>query len=864
MKTVLKWKGLILFLIIILFYSVSFAQKNTAILIGKLTDKNSNPIVDASVSVPGTKYISVTNAQGNYHLVIPADTTITVEFSHISFGIRNKTVQISAGTKKNFDLSVETFHLMDTVVIEDKLTRNNFIQTIPIKNIFVQAGASGDFNVILFTQLGVQQSNELSSVYSVRGGNFDENLVYVNDIEVYRPFLIHSGQQEGLSFVNSDMISSINFSSGGFESRYGDKMSSVLDIRYRKPREFAGNVSGSLLGNSLHLEGASESKRLTWQIGVREKSNQYLLKSLDVKGNYKPLFYDIQSFITYNFTDEWELDLLSNISRNKYRLIPQTRKSSFGTVNQALQLQVYMDGQEVDDYQTFMGGLSTIYRPFGKDLSLKFISSAYRTLENESYDVLSQYYLNELETDFGNDNFGQTSHNIGIGGFLNHARNYLNATVCNFEHKGNKIFNDSPKNKKIPFGGHQIWWGIKYQHEIINDQLNEWTMIDSAGFSLPHSTDSLGYIAPSIQPYQELELNEMLRTKNILETNRYCGYFQHSWSLDTKDTTEISFTAGVRANYWDLNKQILISPRATLAMKPKWKRDVLFKFSSGYYYQPPFYREMRDFNGILHTDLKAQQSIHFVIGNDINFRAWNRPFKFVSEIYYKHLEHLIPYEVDNVRIRYYATNNAKGYATGIDMKVNGEFVKGMDSWMSLSVMKTMEDITDDYYYIRLNSNGDTIIPGYTSNYIPVDSIRVEPGNIPRPMDQRVTFGLFFQDYLPKFPKCKVHLNLLFGSGLPFGPPSFERYKDVLRMPSYRRVDIGFSYEILSENKKLNIPEKNPFSHVKSIWLSLEVFNLLAVNNTISYLWVRDVTGRQYAVPNYLSNRLLNARLIIRF
>lgn len=855
-----KAKWLCAVVVLSCFHFFSFAQ-HTASVYGKITDKEGKPITDVKVSVSNTQLSTSSNEKGEYELSVPSDTDITIEFSHVSFGIRLKSVRLSAGKKEKADVAVDAAKTLDTVVIEDKIARSNFIQPIPTKDIYVQSGASGDFNVILFTQLGVQQSNELSSSYSVRGGNFDENLVYVNDIEVYRPFLTHSGQQEGLSFVNSDMVSSINFSSGGFEARYGDKMSSVLDIRYTKPREFAGSVSGGLLGGSVHLEGASKDKRFTYLLGVREKSNSYLLNSLDTKGNYKPLFYDVQSFLTYNPTNEWELDILSNIARNKYRVIPQTRKSTFGTVNQALQLNVYFDGQEIDDYQTVMNAFSSIYRPYGKDLTLKFITSAFQTKESEKFDLLGQYYLDELENDFGSDKFGQSSYNLGTGGFLNHARNYLDASVYNFEHKGNKIWHGGISSGKD--NNRQLWWGAKYQHEIINDKLSEWTMIDSAGYSLPNPYDSAGYTNPSSQPYEYLDVNEALKSKNHLSSNRYSGYVQHAWNRETKDTAELTLTAGVRANYWDLNHQLLVSPRVTLSLKPKWKHDVLFKASSGYYYQPPFYRELRDFKGNLHTNLKAQQSIHFVVGSDVNFISWGRPFKFISEIYYKNFNNLIPYEVDNVRLRYYAANSAKGYATGVDMKVNGEFVKGIESWVSLSVMKTMEDIKNDFYYLYLNSDGDTIIPGYTSNYIRTDSIHIEPGNIPRPMDQRVTFSLFFQDHLPKLPRCKMHMNLLFGSGLPFGPPSFERYKDVLRMPPYRRVDIGFSYEIIKEKKEEDT-SKEKRTGIKSIWFSLEVFNLLAVNNVVSYFWVRDVSGRQYAVPNYLSSRLLNARAMVKF
>ena len=871
-------KGIILIILcfsFFLFPNSSNGQVNEpAIIYGTITDKGGNPIADVQVLVRGTTRTTTTDANGEYSLIITPDTSITIEFSHVSFGIKLQSVNLREGEKNKSDLSIDTARTLDTVVIEDKQARANFIQPIAIKNIYVQTGVNQDFNTIIFTQLGVQQSNELSSSYSVRGGNFDENLVYVNDIEVYRPFLMHSGQQEGLSFVNSDMVSSINFSSGGFEARYGDKMSSVLDIRYTKPREFAGSVSGGLLGGSIHLEGSSNDKRFTYLVGARNKSNSYLLNSLDTKADYKPNFYDLQSYITYTPNTEWEHGFLVNASQNKYNMIPQSRKSSFGTVNEALQLLINFKGQEIDKYVTGMGAFTSTYRPYNKDLTLKFITSFFTTDESETYDVLGVYSLNELENDFGKDNFGQTAFNIGSGAMLRHARNYLNANVYNIENKGNKVF----KNKTA-----QLWWGLKYQHETIHDKLSEWEYVDSAGYSVPHPFGNPGYINPNTQAYEYLHLNSLIKSKNTLSTNRYSGYFQNSWSWnafkkhknDSMPTTssEFTLTSGIRANYWDLNKQLLISPRATLSFKPDWKSNIVFKTSAGYYYQPPFYREMRDVGGKLHTDIKAQQSIHLVLGLDKNLKIWNRPFKYIAEVYYKDLNNLIPYEIDNIRIRYYATNNAKGYARGVDMKLNGEFVKGLDSWASISIMRTMEDLNNDYYHIYLNSDGDTIISGYTSNYIITDSIRVIPGFIPRPTDQRVTFGLFFQDYLPMLPRCKMHMNLLFGTGLPFGPPSFERFKDIGRMPQYRRVDIGFSYEIVKEKEQETQNSKSkedtkPHSFItnrlKSIWFSIEVFNLLAVNNVVSHIWVRDVNGRQYAVPNYLSNRMLNARVLIKF
>jgi hypothetical protein len=841
-------KGLITFLLLTLsFYS--FGQ-STAIVYGTVTDAANRPVEQVTVSVFGLALKPAsTDRQGNYELQVPADTTITIVFSNLSFRQKRRNITANPGDRIHLNQSLQ-MNTMDTVEVVTSNRIESPMMRLPTINEYLPS-STGDFNAILFTQPGVYNKNELSSQYSVRGGNFDENLVYVNDIEVYRPFLIRSGQQEGLSFVNSDLVSGILFSAGGFDAKYGDKMSSVLDIQYRRPRELAGTVSASLLGTNIHLEGTSESRRFTWLMGARYKSNKYVLGSLDTDGDYKPRFTDVQAFLTYDISDVLEIDVLGNVAENKFRMIPQTRETSFGTLNEALRLKVYFDGQEVDQFNTSMGALSAIYHP-DNETNIKFIASAFHSKEYETYDILGEYYIDELENDFGKETFGQVAFNRGIGAFLEHGRNYLDAYVLNAEHKGTKTK-----------GRNQTLWGVKYQREMVEDRLSEWKMIDSAGYSLPQADPLM------------IELQDVYKTVNILNSNRYSGYFQKIWNKELKDTSLISFTAGIRSNFWDVNDQFLVSPRTTLSWKPRWKKtvlidsiptredvDVVFRFSAGVYHQPPFYRELRDLEGQLHTDVKAQTSVHFVAGSDLNFKAWNRPFKFVSEIYYKYLDNIIPYEVDNVRIRYYANNNARGYATGVDMKVNGQFVNGVESWVSMSFMQTREDIKDDYYYKYYNSDGEEIIKGYTQNSAAIDSVRYEPGFLPRPTDQRINFGLFFQDKMPRFPDFRMHLNLLFGTGVPFGPPSFERYKDTLRMPPYRRVDIGFSYQLVKEDKK--IAETSIFHNLKSVWIGLEVFNLLQVNNTISYFWIKDVTDRQYAIPNYLTSRQLNLRMMIKF
>jgi hypothetical protein len=678
----------------------------------------------------------------------------------------------------------------------------------------------------------------------VRGGNFDENLVYVNGIEIYRPFLTRSGQQEGLSFINADLVSSVLFSAGGFEAKYGDKMSSVLDVQYRRPRKFAGTVSGSLLGSNLHLEGCSKNYRFTWLVGARYKTNKYLLGKTDSKGDYKPFFADVQMYTTYDINPNWELDFLGNYASNRYQFVPENRETDFGTLDKALRLKIYFDGQEIDQFNTMMGALSAIYNDDAQKLNLKFIGSAFKSKESEAFDIQGQYFIGELETDFGKPNFGDLVTERGIGTFINHARTNLEAYVFSGEHKGTYT-----EGKK------QLLWGLKYSNERITDKLSEWKYVDSAGFSIP--TPSGAVIDPG-----NIELQDVVKQKINISSNRISGYLQGTWSRNTKDTAVVSATLGVRANYWDLNKQALVGPRGTLGLKPNWKRDFLFKFSSGYYYQPAFYRELRSPAGIINKDIKAQTSIHFVLTSDYNFKAWKRPFKFIAEAYYKHLDNLIPYEIDNVRIRYSAKNNAKGYVKGIDLKVNGEFVKGLESWASLSIMETREDIKDDFYFDYYNSDGELIVPGFTANNVKTDSIRYEPGYIYRPTDQRVSFGLFFQDNIPNKPDLKMHLNLLFGTGVPFGAPGTQRYQQVFRMPPYRRVDIGFSYQALKESRK--VKPKSPGRFLKSLWISLEVFNLLGTNNTVSYIWVEDVTNRQYAVPNYLTQRQLNLRMIVKF
>jgi hypothetical protein len=554
--------------------------------------------------------------------------------------------------------------------------------------------------------------------------------------------------------------------------------------------------------------------------------------------------------LMFEVNPKLEFSLLGNYARNAYNLEPSDRTTSFGTINEALQLRVYFDGKEADRFVNYMGAFTTTYRPV-KDISLKFIVSAFQTIESETFDIMGQYWIGELETDQGSETFGQALESRGVGTYLNHARNYLNATVSTAEHRGTWLKPHST-----------LMWGLKAQHEVVTDRLNEWIMNDSAGFTLPYNGG-----APGMSGNQaDIELQDVLRTTINLETSRFSGFVQQSWEIDNAKG-QWGMNAGARFSYWDLNKQLLFSPRGAVSFRPYWETDILFRFSSGLYYQPPFYRELRDIKGNINRDLKAQTSLHFVAASDLNFIAWGRPFKFVAEAYYKFLDNLVPYDVDNVRIRYFATNSAMGYATGIDFKVNGEFVKGVESWASLSLMRTREDIEGDFYTGYYNAAGERIIPGYTSDATVADSITTERGFMPRPTDQRLSFALFFQDYLPRNPTYKMHLNLLFGTGLPYSPPGVARARNAQRMPSFRRVDIGFSKQIIGESGRFGpneINRKGLLRHIRNIWISAEVLNLLQVNNTISYIWVKDVNNRQYGVPNYLTPRQLNVKLSVEF
>jgi len=828
---------------VLLISGLSAESQSFAKIYGRITDEKKQPLELVNIAVLGYPGGVTSGKDGSYELRIAAKKTLKIVYSFVGYESDTAFVTLQPDEKYRCDkILQQVATMLPYLVVEDKTLRNTNLNRIDPHAATVIPSASAGIESLIKTMPGVVSNNELSSQYSVRGGNYDENLVYVNDIEIYRPFLVRSGQQEGLSFLNSDLVSSVLFSAGGFDARYGDKMSSVLDIRYKKPVEFAGSASASLLGGSVHVEGSTNNRRFTYLAGIRYKSNQYLLNSLETKGDYKPKYFDFQSLLTYNINRKLELSVLGYAASNIYTLVPESRETNFGTLNDPLRLKVYFDGRESDSYRSLMGATTINYKP-SENLNIKWIASAYNSRENESYDILGQYWIQLLEN---KPDSIEVVENKGVGSYLTHARNRLNINVINLENRYSFIS-----------GRSFTQWGIRYQHEIIHDRINEWMLIDSAGYSIPYNPGTPGFPGN----ISNLAVYYNLKTSANITSNRYTGFVQNSWDFDG-DSTKLTLTTGLRFQYWDYNRQILVSPRATISFKPNWKRDILFRFSTGYYFQPPFYRELRNLQGRINPEIRAQKSIHFVLGSDLNFYAWERPFKFVTEVYYKMLRDLVPYEVDNVRIRYLGYNDSDGYAMGIDMKVNGEFVKGVESWASLSIMKTEEDLFDDYYYEYYNQMGERIVAGVTADQTVADSLLVQPGYIPRPTDQRVTFGLFFQDYLPMNPTYKMNLGLYFGTGLTTGAPNTPLNKHTFRMPAYRRVDIGFAKQIIGN--EAGSSSRKFFRSLDSMWITAEILNLLQISNTISYMWVRDFDGNQYGVPNYLTSRQINVKLSVEF
>ena len=839
-------RKILLFTVLMLFAAEFSGQ--TAIVSGTITDENDKPAELVNISVIGEKKGTSTNARGKFRLEVPANKDIVLGISFIGYADQRDTLHLKEGEEVtlSFRLKPITTNLPGFEVKDERLRTESMVRLDP-RNANIVVSLSGGVTDIVKTLPGVSSSNEMSSQYTVRGGNYDENLIFVNDIEIYRPFLVSAGQQEGLNFVNPALTSSILFSAGGFGAQYGDKLSSVLDVKYRKPDELSGTFSLSLLGAEFSIGGTDKKHKFTYLVGARYQTNSYLLNSLETKGDYKPQFIDVQSLFTYKFNDKWDLSLLGYYSNNRYKVVPSDRETNFGTFKEVLRFKVYFDGSETDRYEMLQGGLTLRFRP-RKNTDLSFILSSFTTHESETYDIQGQYWLGLVQEDSNNDDYGDVIQVQGVGTYLEHARNYFVSNVVTLAHKG-----------MISYDHRFLKWGVQYSYQYVDDRLKEWEMIDSAGYSLPHPPDDPGNPNPDNPAFV---INYYVKGHNNLNTNRLAGYVSHQWNITLKNNSLLTVNGGLRMYYWDFNNQFMVDPRFNMSYKPYKKQNVVFRFATGLYSQPPFYREMRNMDGTLNYNIKAQQALHVILGTDYRFQAWNRPFIFTTEVYYKYLYDIIPYQVDNVRIRYYADQTAVGYAAGIDFKIYGEFVKGVDSWFTMSFLKTAENIDGDYYYEYYDTDGIQIGTGPEPDPDAAENVKKDPGFIPRPSDRRVNFSIFFQDYIPKMPFLKMHLRLLYGTGLPFGPPDSERYQQTLRMPDYRRVDIGFSYQFIREDTEFG--PKNPFRVFNDMTISLEVFNLLQTYNTISYIWIKDINNREYAVPNYLTPRLLNLKLTARF
>ncbi len=839
-------KKLILFILLLL-PSFAFAQKNGGVLYGKITDEDGKAVELVNVAVQNTPYGVVSDSRGSYSLTLPADTLINVVFSFIGYEEIRLELMLKPDEKRKHDVQMKVVSTMlPEMTVQDQSIKASTITRIDAREtILLPTAGAGGVEDMVKTLAGVSSTNELSSQYNVRGGNFDENLIYVNGIEIYKPFLVGSGQQEGLSFINSRLISNIDFSAGGFSSEYGDKLSSVLDITYKKPTITAGSLTLSLLGAEAHAEGMAFKGKMSYLIGARYKNTQYLLGNMDTKGDYKPNFTDVQGLITYNVSPRFEITALGYYSRNSYLMVPTTRETDFGNLQASYRLKVYFDGQELSKYTTGLGAISLNFSP-NEDLNLKLIASAYSAVESETYDIQGQYWIGLLETNPGSEEQGDVIANQGVGTYIEHARNAFYSRVVNLDHKGAYKYRDNV-----------LKWGLRYQHQLFDDIINEWDMTDSAGYTQPHVIDSI--LNPNNPMQTPLELKNVANGHNILYVNNLDGYLQNSWQFENEKGNIWVLTAGLRANYWGYAGSVNVSPRAGIAYQPHKHPNMTFRLSGGVYVQPPFYRELRMFDGTLVSKDKAsvQKSYQVVLGHEYKFQAWNRPFILTTELYYKYLKDIIPYEVDNIRIRYYADQKATGYATGLDIKINGEFVKGIESWASMSIMKTAENIQ---YFI--DANGGILSQTQVNNGAEYVRDTIISG-IPRPSDQRINFAIFFQDYLPLIPSFKVNLKLIFGTGLPFGPSESERYQQKNRMTPYRRVDLGFSKQLIGDATSFRNP-RNPLNYIRNCWLSLEVFNLLGVNNVSSYMWVTDIYNIQYAVPNYLTNRQLNLKLIVEF
>ncbi|MGG9972461.1 TonB-dependent receptor [Ferruginibacter sp. SUN002] len=829
-------------LLSILCISVSAQQKKFAFISGKVIGENEDPLSRVSVVILGNQGGISTNDSGYFRIKVAANKAIQLVFTYSGYNEFKKNFYLSVDEEEKVTIKLERGGTLETVVVSDNKERTeaSLIRINP-KNSIPLPSASGGIEALIKVLVG--DRNELSSQYTVRGGNYDENLIYINDFEIFRPYLVRSGQQEGLSNINPEMASKVDFYNGGFQTKYGDKMSSVLDIQYKKPKYFGGSVYMSLLEQGFHLEGSAKKQKVTYLLGVRNKSNRNLLSSQETQGSYTPTSNDIQGYVTYKLNEKWQLELLTNFSATKFTLLPESAEktsSVFSPLFSAnIGLDIYFEGKEKDGYNTSLIGLSAINQP-NKRTKLKWMLSRFQNKEKENFDIAGAYLFGERDFDNSSASFGQIVNPLGAGYYQNYARNELNIEVWNASLKG---------SINVDSGRHFIQFGNSIEQTNIKDKLYEWEYQDSAGYSLPINTTTG-------------KLYNFLNTTSDLSIQKYSGYIQDQIK-SINDKRVITLQAGVRYNYNSLNKEFLISPRVQFSYKPNnWKKnDIVFKLAAGIYNQPPFYRELRKFDGTLNTDVKSQKSYQIVGGFDYNFISSKRPFRLTTEAYYKSMKDIIPYDIDNVRVRYFGNNNAKAYAYGIETRLYGELVKDAESWFSLGIMRTRENIDDDHYYQYKNAAGE-IINSRTKDQTPVDSIKNEVGWLRRPTDRLITMGLFLQDYLSTNKNLKVHLSMLYGSNMSYNIPNSVRYRNALVIEPYIRVDIGFSALLLDEKSKRR--SHNPFGGFDNIWASFEVFNLIDRRNTISYQLIKDFSNAVYSIPNRLTPRLLNFKIVGRF
>lgn len=831
----------IAFILLCLFSPLlAYPQTRSATVSGKVIDENDNPMAKVSVVILGRSSAVSTNDSGMFSIKVPAGRAFALTFTSSGYNETQKNFYLSDGEEEKITLQMERgTKTLQTVVVgtEKERTETGLIKINP-KNAITLPSTTGGVEGLIKVLVG--SNNELSSQYSVRGGNYDENLIYINDFEIFRPYLVRSGQQEGLSFINPELAKNVNFYTGGFQAKYGDKMSSVLDIQYKNPTTFSGSAYVSLLEQGLHLEGSAKKGRMTYLLGVRNRSNKNLLKSQETLGSYIPSSSDFQAQLTYRVNNKIQFEFLGTYSVTKFTLFPESAEkttsvfSPLFTAN--LGLDILFEGQERDSYKTNLLGLSMVHTPNNK-LKLKWMVSRFQNKENENFDIAGNYLFGDRDFDNTSSTFGQIINPLGAGYYQNYGRNELDINVYNASLKGS-----------YNAGKHVLLFGNSVEQTDINDRLKEWEYQDSAGYSLPYNP-------------AQLNLFKSLNSTADLSIQKFSGYVQDNIRLGG-NKRDISLQAGLRYNYNSLNKEFLLSPRMQLSWKTNWKRDMIFKLAAGAYNQPPFYRELRRYDGTLNTDVKAQKSYQFVAGMDYTFKGLEgRPFRLSTEAYYKSLRMVDVYDIDNVKIRYAGNNDAKAYAAGFEARLFGELTKDAESWFSIGIMRTREDLDNDFYYRYKNAAGE-FITAQSTDRVAVDSVRNNVGYVRRPTDRLITAGLYLEDYLATNRNFKFHLNLLYGSNMSYNIPNSTRYRNALTIEPYIRADVGFSAQLLSEKSQRR--SHSPFRSFENIWASFEVFNLIDRRNTISYQLIKDFANNVYSIPNRLTPRLVNFKIVGRF